>query len=521
MPRCTSRWPWRKSKSRYLPRRRMSTHLLAPQASRKVPRHRPAQVRHCAPPTPRIAPADDVRQQASPGGLDFGQLRHGRLGRNTASGFYGIVPVLQRDGLKLYSGVASRLESFYDRSVGAANMAPAGRTRHGGQRTGGARCWRRRWRWALVGPRRRTTSRRGERARPTRTTARRHADAMFEFLVAEIAAQRGDTEGALAIYHRLAARAEGSADRAPRGGDRDPRARLRPRAGKRHAPARARSRFHARARDHRRAARQRGRHRRRRERRSPASSTRTANRGPLLMQLSHLFAQFPDKAAVLEATRADRPRRYPDMPEARYAVGVAALVADKLELAGDGGRCGPRDAARLGAGRDPQGAGAAQDRARRRDRASTSNVRRRASRLARGAHAARARARRASASSPRRASSSARPRSSRRTIRRPPTPSGCSRCSSRTTPRRRSRSRARSKHGYREPDRDLPRPGPGGRGPQELRRGDRLVPEGRGRRLGARAAEDRDAHRAPAGPRGGPRIPAAASSRARPTTACR
>src|ERR1700686_4359075 len=30
------------------------------------------------------------------------------------------------------------------------------------------------------------------------------SEALYEFLVAEIAAQRGDTEGALAIYHRLA-----------------------------------------------------------------------------------------------------------------------------------------------------------------------------------------------------------------------------------------------------------------------------------------------------------------------------
>src|SRR6185295_15406303 len=31
------------------------------------------------------------------------------------------------------------------------------------------------------------------------------ADAVFEFLVAELAAQRGDVEGALAVYNRLAA----------------------------------------------------------------------------------------------------------------------------------------------------------------------------------------------------------------------------------------------------------------------------------------------------------------------------
>jgi tetratricopeptide (TPR) repeat protein len=59
---------------------------------------------------------------------------------------------------------------------------------------------------------------------------------------------------------------------------------------------------------------------------------KNANRGPLLMQLSHLFGKFQDKAAVLEATRAIASPY--DVPEAHYAVGVAALVANKVELAG-------------------------------------------------------------------------------------------------------------------------------------------------------------------------------------------
>ncbi len=57
--------------------------------------------------------------------------------------------------------------------------------------------------------------------------------------------------------------------------------------------------------------------------------------------------------------------------------------------------------------------------------------------------------------------------------------------------------------------RGVPGPGPGRRGPQAIRRGDPLVPEGRIGRLDPRAAQDRHAHRAPAGPRRGARIPAA------------
>jgi len=59
---------------------------------------------------------------------------------------------------------------------------------------------------------------------------------------------------------------------------------------------------------------------------------KTANRGPIVMQLSHLLGKFPDKAAVLEATRAVT-APYDTLPEAHYAVGVAALIAGNVELA--------------------------------------------------------------------------------------------------------------------------------------------------------------------------------------------
>jgi tetratricopeptide (TPR) repeat protein len=59
---------------------------------------------------------------------------------------------------------------------------------------------------------------------------------------------------------------------------------------------------------------------------------KSADRAPILMQLSHLFGKFQDKAAVLQATRTVT-APYAAMPEAHYANGVAALVAGKAEEA--------------------------------------------------------------------------------------------------------------------------------------------------------------------------------------------
>jgi tetratricopeptide (TPR) repeat protein len=50
------------------------------------------------------------------------------------------------------------------------------------------------------------------------------------------------------------------------------------------------------------------------------------------MQLSHLLSKFNDKAAVLETTQAVA-ARYADAPESHYAVGVAALIAGRMDLA--------------------------------------------------------------------------------------------------------------------------------------------------------------------------------------------
>ena len=158
------------------------------------------------------------------------------------------------------------------------------------------------------------------------------ADAVFDLLVAEVAAQRGDVEAALAIYHRMAkelrdpslarravemavrARAFGSAiESAALLLELDPSSTL----GREIMAALLANESNL----------------------EKARATiaglleRNPNRAPLLMQMQHLFGKFNDKAAVLGATQA-LAEPYSDMAEAHYAVGVAALLADKLALAG-------------------------------------------------------------------------------------------------------------------------------------------------------------------------------------------
>ncbi len=156
------------------------------------------------------------------------------------------------------------------------------------------------------------------------------ADAVFEFLVAEIAAQRGDTEGAQSVYHRLARelkdpqiarRAVESAIRARAFGpalesatlllELDPESTL---AREIMAALLANDGDLDKARN------------------ALASILeKTANRGPIVMQLAHLLGKFPDKAAVLQTTR-EVTARYA-IPESHYAVGVAALIANQLDAA--------------------------------------------------------------------------------------------------------------------------------------------------------------------------------------------
>ncbi len=156
-------------------------------------------------------------------------------------------------------------------------------------------------------------------------------DAMFEFLVAEIAAQRGDTDGAIAIYQRLArelkdpliarravetairARAFGPAmDSATLLLELDPDSAL--------------------AREIIAALLANGGDLEKARTTLAGMLERAPNRGPMLVQLSHLLSKFPDKAKVLEVTKQVT-APYP-VAESRYAVGVAALIANQPEVAG-------------------------------------------------------------------------------------------------------------------------------------------------------------------------------------------
>ena len=158
--------------------------------------------------------------------------------------------------------------------------------------------------------------------------------------------------------------------------------------------------------------------------------------------------------------------------------------------------------------RDPQRPGAAQDRARRAWSPSTrlfvakhpdsKDVRTQLGPRARR----RAQARRGARAVPRgREARAARIRSPRMRW-------GCCRCSSRTSPTPQAAFKRALELGYRDTSAVYLEPRPGRRGPEEVRRGHRLVPQGGLGRLGARPAEDRHPGRAPAGPRRRPRVPA-------------
>ena len=155
-------------------------------------------------------------------------------------------------------------------------------------------------------------------------------DAMYEYLVAEVAAQRGDIEGALAIYQRLARELK-DPNIARRAVEAAIRARAFPQAldsatlllelepdstlaREIMATLLANDGDLDKARDT-----------------MGRELAKNANRGPLLMQLANLFGKFKDKAAVLEATTAIASPY--DIPEAHYAIGVAALIAGKPDLA--------------------------------------------------------------------------------------------------------------------------------------------------------------------------------------------
>lgn len=158
-----------------------------------------------------------------------------------------------------------------------------------------------------------------------------NSEAIYEFLVAEMAAQRGDTDGALAVFHRLARelkdpaiarRAVETAIRARAFGpalesatlllELDPESSL---AREIIAALLANEGDLAKAQD-----------------RLGLLLAKNPNRGPIVMQLSNLLAKFPDKVATLAATQSIV-EPYLRTPEAHYAIGVAALVAGKVDLA--------------------------------------------------------------------------------------------------------------------------------------------------------------------------------------------
>ena len=157
------------------------------------------------------------------------------------------------------------------------------------------------------------------------------SEAVFDFLVAEVAAQRGDLEGALRIYHRLAREL-----RDPQVARRAIELAVRIRA----FPAALQSAVllleldpdSGLAREIIAATIANGSDIAKARETLAGLLEKSRNRGAVMMQLSHLFSKFPDKAKVLEHVRGIA-EGYAHMPESHYAVGVAELLAGNLEAA--------------------------------------------------------------------------------------------------------------------------------------------------------------------------------------------
>ncbi len=155
--------------------------------------------------------------------------------------------------------------------------------------------------------------------------------AVFEFLVAELAAQRGDLDGAIAIYTRLA-RSYKDPQVARRAVETSVRARAFGQALESAAllleldpdSSLAREILASLLANDGSLEKARGT--------VQGLIERSQERGALLMQLANLFAKFPDKAAVLEATGA-LAAPYQRMAEAHYAMAVAGLLAQRAEIA--------------------------------------------------------------------------------------------------------------------------------------------------------------------------------------------
>ena len=155
------------------------------------------------------------------------------------------------------------------------------------------------------------------------------AEAMFDFLVAEVAAQRGDIEGAFRIYHRLA-RELRDPQVARRAIELAVRIRAYPAAMQAAALLLELEPDSGLAREIIAATVANGADLTKAKETVAGLIDKSANRGALLMQLSHLFSKFPDKAKVFDEVRGIA-AGYAHMPESHYAVGVAALLANRLE----------------------------------------------------------------------------------------------------------------------------------------------------------------------------------------------
>jgi Flp pilus assembly protein TadD len=154
---------------------------------------------------------------------------------------------------------------------------------------------------------------------------------IYEFLKAEVAAQRGDLDQALAIYSRIARET-----RDPQVARRAVEAAVRARA---YGPALEAAALLLEVEPDSSLAREiiasllaNDGSLEKAQATLAGLLEKSPDRTNLLAQLSHLFAKFPDKAAVLEVTVAVT-KPYLDMPEAHYAIGVAALLAGRTEQA--------------------------------------------------------------------------------------------------------------------------------------------------------------------------------------------
>src|SRR6185312_12178943 len=150
---------------------------------------------------------------------------------------------------------------------------------------------------------------------PASDEAAAGSDAMFEYLVAEFAAQRGDVDGALAIYERLAKQLRDPAI-AKRAVETAIKAREFGPALKDATLLLELEPDSSLAREILAALLANGGDLQKAQGLVTDMLANSTDRAPVLMQLSHLFAKFPDKAAVLEATRAVT-APYSDMAEAR------------------------------------------------------------------------------------------------------------------------------------------------------------------------------------------------------------